>query len=66
MSAINLFAFHNVAVFARTGCACQRIFAEDAVQQPLVPKVTPRWRVETDKDGTRRLVQHWFKNEITV
>lgn len=66
MSAITTFAFQNAIVVPRAGCACLRIVAEDAICQPLVPKVTPRWTVETDKDGTTRLIQHWFKNETTV
>jgi hypothetical protein len=40
-----------------------RIFAEDVVQQPRAPVVNAKWSVETGPDGTRRLVQYWFKND---
>ena len=64
MSVVTTFAFHNIFVTPRTSCECVRIFAEDTIQQPVAPKVTATWRVETDKDGTARLVRHWFTNEI--
>jgi hypothetical protein len=65
MSAINTLTFQSVFVFPRTHCACMRIVAEDVIEQAPVPIVSPRWSVETGADGTRRLVQHWFKNDET-
>lgn len=63
MSAIHTLTFHNVLVFPRTRCACVRIVAEDVIEQLRLPVVSPRWNVEIGPDGTRRLVQHWFKND---
>ena len=63
MSAIHTLTFQNVLVFPRTHCACMRIVAEGVVQQPLAPVVNAKWTVETAAEGTRRLAQHWFKNE---
>ena len=66
MSAINTFAFQNVMLLPRTGSACACMFAEETARQTLEPVVTARWTMETDPDGTRRLVCHWFKNETKV
>ena len=66
MSAINTFAFQNVMFLPRTGCACACVFAEETVRQTHEPVVTARWTVETNPDGTRRLVRHWFKNATKV
>jgi len=66
MLAINTFDFHNVIVFSCICCESVHLLAEPQIPQPLVPKVTARWSVATDKDGTRRLVQHWFKNDDLV
>jgi hypothetical protein len=66
MSAINTFAFQNVLFLPRTGYACACMFAEEAVRQTHDPVVTARWTMETNPDGTRRLVRHWFKNETKV
>ena len=63
MSAINTFAFQNVMFLPRTGYACACMFAEETVPQTHEPGVTARWTMETNPDGTRRLVRHWFKNE---
>ena len=63
MSAINTFAFQNIMFLPRTGCAYACVFAEETVRQTREPVVTSRWTVETNLDGTRRLVRHWFKNE---
>jgi hypothetical protein len=40
-----------------------RIFGEDVIQTPRMPVVSPRWSVEIGADGSRKLVQHWFKND---
>ena len=56
MSAINTFAFQNVMLLPRTGSACACMFAEETARQTLEPVVTARWTMETDPDGTRRLV----------
>ena len=66
MSAINTFAFQNLMLIPRTRCACKWVFADETVRQTHAPVVTARWAVETDPDGTRRLVRHWFKNETKV
>lgn len=66
MSAINTFAFQNVMFLPRTGYACACMFAEGTVRQRHEPVVTARWTMETNPDGTRRLVRHWFKNETKV
>ena len=63
MSAIHTLTFHNILVFPRTHCASVRVIAEDVIEQPRIPVVSPRWSVETGPDGARRLVQHWFKND---
>ena len=63
MSAINTFAFQNVLFLPRTGCAYLCRFAEETVRQRHEPAVTARWTMETNPDGTRRLVRHWFKSE---
>ena len=66
MSAINTFALQNVMLLSRTGCACAGMFAEETVRQTHEPVVTARWTMETNPDGTRRLMRHWFKNETKV
>jgi len=66
MSAINTFAFQNVLFLPHTGCACASMFAEETVRQTHGPVVTARWTMETNPDGTRRLVRHWYKNETQV
>ena len=63
MSTINTFAFQNAMFLPRTGYACACMFAEETFQQTHEPAVTARWTVETNPDGTRRLVRHWFKSE---
>jgi len=63
MSAINTFAFQNLVFLPRPGCACTCVFAEETVRQTHEPVVTARWTMETNPDGTKRLVRHWFKNE---
>jgi len=63
MSAINTFAFQNVIGFSRTRRACAWVFAEQTLQPTQEPVVTARWTVETDQNGARRLVRHWFSNE---
>lgn len=65
MSAINTFAFQNLMI-ARTRSASMCVFTEETVRQTHEPVVTARWTVETNPDGTRRLVRHWFKNETKV
>jgi hypothetical protein len=42
------------------------MFADETVRQTHEPVVTARWTMETNPDGTRRLVRHWFKNETKV
>jgi hypothetical protein len=66
MSAINTFAFQNLMISPRTGCACACLFAEETAQQTREPVVTARWTMETSPDGTRRLARHWYKNETKV
>jgi len=66
MSAINTFAFQNLMLTAHPRCACTCVFAELTVRQRHEPVVTARWRVETNPDGTRRIVRHWFKNGTKV
>ena len=63
MSAINTFDFQNVMFLPRTAYACACMFAEETVPHTHAPVVTARWTMETNPDGTRRLVRHWFKNE---
>jgi len=64
MSVITTFAFHHIFLTPRTSRECVSIFAQDTIQQSVAPKLTATWGVETDKDGTRRLVRRWFTNEI--
>ena len=64
MSAINTFAFQNLMLIPRTRCACTCMFGEETVRQTNEPVVTARWTMETNPDGTKRLVWHWFKNEL--
>ena len=66
MSAINTFAFQNLMLIPRTRSASMCVFTEESVRQTHEPVVTARWTVETNPDGTRRLVRHWFKNETKV
>ena len=66
MSAINTFAFQKVMFLPRTGHAGACMFGEETVPHTHAPVVTARWTMETNSDGTRRLVRHWFKNETKV
>lgn len=64
MSAINTFAFQNFLCLPHTNRACLCVFAEENVHVHHEPVVTARWSLETTPDGNRRLVRHWFKNEM--
>jgi hypothetical protein len=68
MSAINIFAFQNAAIFHRILGGCRCTFAEqvtdNVVPVPrITPSVVPRWSIETSPDGNHRLVRHWFENK---
>ena len=66
MSAINTFAFQNLMLIPRTRGSSLCVFMEETVRQTHEPVVTARWTVETNPDGTRRLMRHWFKNKTKV
>ena len=68
MSAIYTFAFNNVLLFPRTCCERVRLIREEVI--PVVPfvrapVVTPKWRVEIDREGNRRLVEQWIRSEAS-
>jgi hypothetical protein len=61
MSAITLFPIANYLV-ARDSCDRVRTIPQDVIQHSRVPVVSPRWTVEIDQYGNRRLVERWSKN----
>jgi len=63
MSAITLFSRTTTLVSPRTGCECVRTIREQTIRYTRVPVVSPRWTVEVNERGNRRLVEHWFKNQ---
>ena len=63
MSTIQAFAFENILALPRTCCECVPVVTEDVIRYSRVPAVSSRWTAEKGPDGTRNLVQHWFKNE---
>ena len=70
MSAINVFTFRNAAILPCTlaGCRCTFVDEVTKIYVPAprhAPVVVPRWSIEIDADGTRRLVRHWFENKET-
>jgi hypothetical protein len=66
MSAISTFAFRNVIIFPGSRCACAHVCVPEVIQQAPAPGVRAKWTVETEQDGSRRLVQHWFREETSV
>jgi hypothetical protein len=63
MSAINVLTFPNILVLPQTCCECVRDHANTYVPVTRVPVVSGRWAVETNGDGTRRLVERWSINQ---
>jgi hypothetical protein len=62
MSAINVLTLSNVAFLPRTCRECVRDHADTHVPVTRVPIVSARWSVETNDDGSRRLVERWAIN----
>ena len=52
----------NSVFFSRTRRVHLGVAAEEIVLQMHEPVVTAHWTIETCRDGTRRLVRHWFGN----
>lgn len=65
MAAINLLTFPGVFTLPHTGCTSVCGHAETHVPVMRVPVVSARWTVEINRDGTRRLVEHWSANQPT-
>lgn len=63
MSAITLFSLNEILILPVVCCECIRKAADEQVLYSRQPVVSPRWGVEVDAQGKRRLVEHWFKNE---
>ncbi|MGA2902487.1 MAG: hypothetical protein ABSD98_01540 [Candidatus Korobacteraceae bacterium] len=63
MSAINVLTFPSILVSPQTCCECVRDHADTHVPVTRAPVVSGRWTVETNGDGTRRLVERWSINQ---
>jgi len=63
MSAINELTFPTIFAFPHTCCECVRERVDTYVPVMRVPHVSARWTVETNSDGTRRLVERWSVNQ---
>ena len=63
MSAINELTFPSIFAFPHTCCECVRERVDTHVPVMRVPYVSARWTVETNSDGTRRLVERWSVNQ---
>jgi hypothetical protein len=62
MSVINALALNHLVVWLHTHCERLHNVLECVIQNSREPVVSSQWTVEIDKDGTRRLVEHWSKN----
>ena len=62
MSAISVLTFPTIFAFRQ---ACRdRVCGHAETHVPVIrtPMVSARWTVETNSDGTRRLVEQWSVN----
>jgi hypothetical protein len=62
MSAINVLSFPKIFDFPQACCDCVCGHAEAYVPVIRTPFVSARWTVETNGDGTRRLIERWSIN----
>jgi hypothetical protein len=63
MSAITLFSPNDILILPRVCGAGFRQAPDEHLLYSRQPVVSPRWSVEVDAQGKRRLVERWFKNE---
>lgn len=59
MSAINVLIFPKIFDFPQAFCGCVCSHAETHIPVIRTPIVSARWTIETNSDGTRRLVERW-------
>ncbi len=62
MAAISVLTFPSIFALPRTCCESVRHHADTHVPIARVPVVSARWTMETNGDGTRRLVERWSFN----
>jgi len=62
MSAINVLIFPKIFDFPQAFCGCVCSHAETHIPVPRTAIVSARWTVETNSDGTQRLVERWSVN----
>ena len=62
MSAINALIFPTIFAFPQA--CCDRVCGHAETHVPIIrtPVVSAQWTVETNNDGTRRLVERWEVN----
>jgi len=69
MSAINALTLSHIAFCSRADCDCVRDWVRDRADTHVpvtrVPVVSARWTMETNGDGSRRLVERWSINQET-
>ena len=63
MSAIIHLSLTDTLLGPRACGECIRASVQVRFQYFRRPVVSPRWSVELDEQGKRRLVERWFKNE---
>lgn len=59
MSAINVLTFPRMFAFPQACCDCVCGHAETHVPVMRDPAVSAQWTLETNADGTQRLVERW-------
>jgi len=62
MAAINVLTFPGIVALPQTCCACVCDHADTYVPVIRAPVVSARWSVETNDDGSRRLIERWSIN----
>jgi hypothetical protein len=65
MAVVNILTLPDIFALPRAGCECVCERADTHVPMVRIPVVSARWTVETNGDGSRRLVEHWCVNQQT-